>query len=127
MFMALLPLISSVVGKVVDRIPDPEAKAKAEREAMAAITAGLLDADKGQMEVNKVEAGHRSIFVAGWRPAIGWACALGVAYTVCRPIFIWMGADPNMPALDGVLWELTFGMLGMGALRSHDKLKGLTK
>ena len=127
MFMALLPLISSVVGKVVDRIPDPEAKAKAEREAIAAITNGLLAADKGQMEVNKVEAGHRSVFVAGWRPAIGWACALGVTYTVLRPIFIWAGADPSMPALDGVLWELTFGMLGMGALRSHDKMKGLSK
>ena len=127
MLMALLPLLSSVVGKVVDRIPDPEAKAKAEREAMAAITTGLLDADKAQTEVNKVEAGHRSIFVAGWRPAIGWACALGVTYTVLRPIFIWLGADTSMPALDGVLWELTFGMLGMGALRSHDKMKGLTR
>ncbi len=127
MFAALLPLISNVVGSIIDMIPDPEARAKAQREAMAAITRGLLDADKGQMEVNKVEAGHRSIFVAGWRPAIGWACALGVTYTVCRPIFIWMGADPAMPDLDDVLWELTFGMLGMGMLRSHDKIKGLTK
>ena len=127
MFATLLPLITVVVGKVVDMIPNPEARAAAEREALAAITQGLLDADKGQMEVNKVEAGHRSIFVAGWRPAIGWACALGVTYTVCRPILIWSGADPAMPMLDGVLWELTFGMLGMGALRSHDKMKGLTK
>ena len=127
MFAALLPLLTGVVGKVVDMIPNPEARAKAEREALAAITQGLLDADKGQMEVNKVEAGHRSIFVAGWRPAIGWACALGVTYTVVRPILIWLGADPSMPALDNVLWELTFGMLGMGALRSHDKMKNLTK
>jgi hypothetical protein len=127
MFAALLPLITTVVGSLVDRIPDPEARAKAERDALAAITTGLLDADKAQIDVNKVEAGHRSIFVAGWRPAIGWACALGVTYTVLRPIFIWMGADPAMPSLDSVLWELTFGLLGMGALRSHDKMKGLTK
>jgi len=126
MFAELLPLIGNVVNKIVDRIPDPEARAQAEREAMAAITQGLLDADKSQTEVNKIEAGHRSIFVAGWRPAIGWACALGVVYTVIRPIIMWAtGAD--MPSLDNVLWELTFGMLGMGALRSHDKIKGLTK
>ena len=127
MFAALLPLISNVVSGIIDRIPNGEEKAKAEREAMALITQGLLDADKAQVEVNKVEAGHRSVFIAGWRPAIGWSCALGVAYTVLRPIFIWLGADPLMPDLDAVLWELTFGMLGMGALRSHDKMKGLTK
>ncbi len=127
MLTALLPLLGGIVNKVVDRIPDPEARAKAEREAMAALTKGLLDADQGQMQVNKIEAAHRSIFVAGWRPAIGWSCALGVGYTVARPILIWMGADPVMPGLDSVLWELTFGMLGMGALRSHDKMKGLTK
>ena len=123
---ALIPLASSIIGKIVDRIPDPEARAKAEREAMAELTQGLLDADKGQMEVNKVEAGHRSVFVAGWRPAIGWACALGVTYTVARPIIEW-ATGSQMPSLDNVLWELTFGMLGMGALRSHDKMQGLTK
>jgi len=126
MLAALLPLAGEIIGKIVDRIPDPKARAKAEREAMAALTKGLLDADKAQIEVNKVEAGHRSIFVAGWRPAIGWACAGGVVYTVARPVIMWAtGAD--MPSLDAVLWELTFGMLGMGALRSHDKAKGITK
>lgn len=126
MFAALLPLISSVVGKVVDRIPDPEAKAKAEREAMAAITKGLLDADTAQIEVNKVEAGHRSVFVSGWRPACGWCLSFGVGYTVFHPLLV-LATDMALPPLDDVLWELMFGMLGMGALRSHDKMKGLTK
>jgi hypothetical protein len=126
MLAALLPLISTVVSGIVDRIPNPEEKSKAEREAMALITKGLLDADKGQMEVNKIEAGHRSVFVAGWRPAIGWACAFGVCYTVVHPLLI-LVTGLDLPKLDGVLWELTFGMLGMGALRSHDKMQGLTK
>ena len=124
--MALLPLISNVVGGIIDRIPNPEEKAKAEREAMAAITTGLLDADKAQVEVNKVEAGHRSVFVAGWRPAIGWSCAFGVTYTVVHPLLV-LVTGMDLPKLDDVLWELTFAMLGMGALRSHDKMKGLTK
>ena len=111
MFAALLPLISNVVGGIIDRIPNPEEKAKAEREAMAAITKGLLDADKGQMEVNKVEAGHRSVFVAGWRPAIGWACAGVLRHT-------WPVTQKDLPARAARLVNVTIEkMLHDG----HDK------
>ncbi len=133
MLAALLPLIGSVVGKIVDRIPDPEARAKAEREAMAAITQGLLDADKSQVEVNKIEAGHRSIFVAGWRPFCGWVAAFGMAYAfIIYPTMVWSSAmwfpDFPPPRLEtGELITVLMGMLGMGGLRSWDKKQGLTK
>lgn len=116
--------------KIVDKfIPDPEAKAKAELE----LRADLAEWDNAQQEVNKAEAAHRSIYVAGWRPGIGWACAgaLWFQYLI-TPIALWL-ADiaghplPKPPVLDDILWELMFGMLGMGGLRTYEKLKGVTK
>lgn len=85
-----------------------------------------------QIEVNKTEAQHASLFVAGWRPALGWVCGAGFAYQyVVRPLLPWVltvfGVDgvPPLPSLDGSLMELTFGMLGLGALRTFEKSKGV--
>lgn len=84
----------------------------------------------GQMEINKIEAGHRSIFVAGWRPAIGWVSAAGLAWTfVCGP-FVEFGArlfgfKGAMPIIDvAQLMTLVMAMLGMGVMRSYDKKQG---
>lgn len=80
-----------------------------------------------QVELNKVEAKHRSRFVAGWRPAIGWVCALGLfTVFVINPWMQWFGKQPvDMPL--SVMLELTLAMLGMGALRTFEKLKGVSK
>lgn len=85
----------------------------------------------GQIEVNKVEAAHPSVFVAGWRPAIGWISAVGLGWqfvlapfteTVAK-LFGWNGA---MPVVDSeALLMLILGMLGIGAQRSFDKAKGI--
>jgi hypothetical protein len=114
--------------KVIDKfVPDPAAKAKAEAE----LRADLLASDRAQMEVNKAEAANGSVFVAGWRPAIGWVCAAAVAYTyLLVPVGMWLSflvgkpiAKP--PVLDANLWELMFAMLGLGGLRTFEKIKGV--
>ncbi len=111
-------------------IPDPKAKAEAENDLRAA----LLQWDAGQNAVNAEEARHNSIFVAGWRPAIGWICAAALLYSYIVIPFttyvfaFWLGAPiPKMPVLDNNLWELMFGMLGLGGLRTYEKLKGIHK
>ena len=83
-----------------------------------------------QVELNKIEAAHRSIFVAGWRPAVGWICAAGVAWAYLgHPLFLWAaalfspGLDPPAIDTDG-LFELVLAMLGMAGLRSFEKAKG---
>jgi hypothetical protein len=93
-----------------------------------------MDADVrlalGQLEVNKAEAATDA-FRGGWRPAVGWCCALGLFYTfLLRPVLPWavaaFGADvPPMPAIDNEdLMVLLFGMLGLGGLRTFERVRG---
>jgi len=83
-----------------------------------------------QTEVNKVEAQHASVFVAGWRPFIGWTGGVGIAYTFVLAPFIEFvaraaGYTQEMPMPDaGQLMTLVTAMLGVGAMRSYDKMKG---
>ena len=120
----LLPLLGGVIDKVIpDRAAAEKAKLEMQAKLLDAATTGAL----AQIEVNKTEAGHQSVFVAGWRPAIGWICAAALAYSyMIVPLvgfsLTLMGQPvPRWPVLDGNLWELMFGMLGLGALRSYDK------
>lgn len=80
-----------------------------------------------QAEINKIEAQHRSIFVAGWRPAIGWVCAIGLAFPfVINPLVEWVGfAGPSID-MDRLM-ELVIALLGLGTLRTFEKLTGRTK
>ena len=121
---ALLPILGGVIDKVIpDKAAADKAKLEMQLKLLDAANAGAL----AQLEVNKVEAAHQSVFVAGWRPAIGWVCAAALAYSYMLVPFVGfafavMGKPmPKWPVLDGNLWELMFGMLGMGALRSYDK------
>jgi len=122
-----LPILDivNVVGKVVDRVvPDPAVKRELQLEL-----AKLADQEDarasqervGQMEVNKAEASNSNLFVAGWRPAIGWTCAAGFAYsTMLAPMFH-LGL-PDLTFLSSVL----LGMLGInGGLRTFEKVKGV--
>ena len=116
--------------KVLDKfVPDPEAKAKAETE----LRSSLQQWDKEQTDVNAVEAANPNIFVSGWRPMIGWVCALALAYQyLVTPLGMWVATSLHLavstpPKLDDSLWQLMFGMLGMGGLRTYEKLKGVSK
>jgi hypothetical protein len=79
-----------------------------------------------QIEVNKVEAAHKSLFVAGWRPAIGWICGFALLYsTIVSPILgIWL----EVPEVDtSLLTTVLMGMLGLGAMRTFEKTKGVSR
>jgi len=85
----------------------------------------------GQIEVNKVEAAHSSVFVAGWRPFIGWVGGVGLGYTFVLAPFLeilvkTLGYAEPMPVVDSTsLMTLVLAMLGIGAQRSWDKTKGV--
>lgn len=117
--------IADAIGagmKVLDKfVADPDAKIKAEAELRDALFA--LDAK--QAETNTAEASNPNVFVSGWRPAIGWIGAAGLAYHfILNPILVGLGWT-SLPALDDMLFELIFAMLGMGGLRTYEKLKGV--
>lgn len=130
--MSLLELIP-FVGKVLEKvIPDPQAKAAAQIKLLELQQTGELaklaaetKLAEGQLEINKVEAGNASLFVSGWRPSIGWLCSLSLAYQfLIRPLLVTFGHEA--PALDmGDLLTILLGMLGLGGLRSFEKVKGV--
>jgi len=83
-----------------------------------------------QTKINEIEAGHRSIFVAGWRPFIGWICGFALAYNfVIRDLFIWILQPQEIPPALQMehLMTVLLGMLGLGGLRTYEKLKDKTK
>ena len=86
MFAALLPAILPMITDVVGRFlpEDKEARAKAERQIEKQLATHLAKIDLAQLDINKQEAAHRSLFVAGWRPFIGWSCGIALAWTYCR-------------------------------------------
>lgn len=129
--------IVETVGKVADDLfTSDEERIKAELEAYTAET----DRAALQTEVNKVEASHSSIFVAGWRPAIGWIGAGAMGYQfIVYPFLTWgwalmqanewipltLAAPPILPT--DALWIILTGILGLGAARSFDKKIGTAK
>lgn len=131
--MAFDPLtaVLNVGGKIIDRVwPDPTEKAKAQLALFQLQQSGELQEIAGQLEVNKVEAASNSLFVAGWRPWIGWVCGIALfSDYVVRPFFMWgtslFHRPTDYPMLNlADLLPLVFGMLGMAAARSYDKSQG---
>jgi hypothetical protein len=132
--MALDPVtaVLDIGGKLIDRMwPDPAQAATAKLELIKLQQSGDLAQMTGQLEINKVEAASNSTFVSGWRPAIGWVCALALLYQyLVRPLAVAMFAAvghplPVMPGLDENLWQLMMAMLGMGGLRTFEKVQGV--
>jgi hypothetical protein len=123
-----LALAPKLIDLLVPLIPDPGAREK----ALQSILGMLQEADQQQVSVNRQEAQHASLFVAGWRPAIGWTCAAALAFEfLLSPLGQWIGfmvghPIPKPPTLSEHLWELLMGMLGLGALRSLEKIKRAT-
>lgn len=133
--------IADVALKVIDRfVPDPKAKAAA-AQALAELDNAqlmkLLDIDaqqaQGQLEVNKAEAAHSSIFVAGWRPFVGWGCGVAFIYHfLLQPFMAFALANTGhavvLPAFDiDAMFTVLMGILGLGGLRSVEKIKGVGK
>lgn len=134
MWNLLIPALGAIFDKV---IPDPQAAADAKLKAMELAQRGelaVLDADMklalGQMEINKVEA-TTDLFRGGWRPAVGWTCVFGLVYQfLLQPLLPWVAAVfgghvPPLPAIDNeTLMVLLTGMLGLGGLRTFERVKG---
>ena len=109
--------------------PDPEKKREAEMELMRMAADGELKQVIAQLEINAREAAHPSVWVAGWRPGFGWAGVAGFTYaTILQPLLAWLSVVKGWPAppelnLD-LLWVVVTGLLGIGGLRSIEKVKG---
>lgn len=83
-----------------------------------------------QTKINEIEAGHRTVFVAGWRPFIGWVCGVALAYNfVVRDLFIWITKTTDAPPALQMehLMTVLLGMLGLGGLRTFEKIKDKVK
>lgn len=134
-FTALL----DIGGKVIDRVlPDPAAKQAAQIELLKLAQTGELarltaetDLAQGQIAVNQAEATNGATFVSGWRPFVGWVCGSGLGLQfLISPLLSWgaaMAGHPvAVPSLDlSTLLTLLAGMLGLGGLRTVEKLSGV--
>ena len=119
------------VGNVLDEL---FTSTEEKEQAKAVLEKLRQQPDVLQVELNKVEAGHRSVFVAGWRPFIGWVCGFGFAYHyILQPFLAFtllaLGVDlPALPEFDmNALQTVMMGMLGLGTLRTWEKLQGKAK
>jgi hypothetical protein len=118
------------VSQILDKfVADKDLKLKLQHE----LSQELHKANLAQIEVNKTEAQHRSVFVAGWRPFTGWVCASALAYHfIVEPVIIFVLSffeiQLTLPTFDmGSLLTVLMGMLGLGGLRTFEKSKGITK
>lgn len=123
------------VGKtLLDRFgPEDKAeRAKAEAEFLRMASEGDLKKVLAQLEINAREAAHPSVWVSGWRPAFGWCGAVAFLYaTIGQPLLAWYAATRGLPVpptlnMD-LLWAVITGLLGIGGLRSVEKIKGAAK
>ena len=134
MLQLLIPAVTSILDKI---IPDPQAAAEAKLKALDMAQRGeLAELDKdlrlalAQTDINKAEA-STDVFRGGWRPFCGWICGAGLAYTfLLRPLLPWVAQVfglnvPPLPSIDSdALMALLFGMLGLGGLRTFERVKG---
>lgn len=136
MWPQILPLLGGLLDKL---LPDPQAAADAKLKMLDLAQKGelaQLDADvrlaTGQVEVNKTEAASASLFVSGWRPFVGWTCGLAFFFKFAGGPLLFMvaqafGRHIELPQVDySELWPVLIGMLGLGAYRSYEKVKGVS-
>lgn len=120
LFTGIGGLIQTIKGTVS---PDKQAELLAQAQVLE------QQAMQAQADINKIEASSVSIFVAGWRPFIGWVCGLGLLYgTIGKPVIELVvrifGYQGELPVIDSATLQTTmFGMLGLGAMRTVEKVR----
>ena len=118
---SIADLVNTAIGKIW---PD---KTEQEKQQLAAAVMVV----QGQIDINKEEAKNPSLFVSGWRPSVGWVCSAGLAVQfLILPMAQWslilMGKNVTLPSLDlEVLITMLGGMLGLGGLRTAEKIRGV--
>lgn len=127
-------LIGPVTGLLDKFIEDKDQKAKLAHDIATMSEKHAQQIALAQIEVNKAEASSGSLFKGGWRPAVGWTCAIAFLYHFILKDLIIFGCAiagielPVLPEFDmGTLLTVLGGMLGIGSLRTYEKQKGLTK
>lgn len=131
--MGLDPIsnIASAVKGIIDKfVPDANEKMKMQLELATKEIVQEHERLLAQANINLEEAKNPSLFVSGWRAAAGWVCVLGLAYTfLFHPYMVWIATlasfAPPPPIESGLLQYLLGAMLGIGGLRSFDKMKGV--
>jgi hypothetical protein len=130
-----IPSMISAGLTVIDKlVPDADAKNRAKEAFELEILKLATSESATQAQVNAVEASHASLFVAGWRPFCGWVSALGFAWaTLGQPIFSWvyvLSTHQPAPVVElpmDVLMTTLLGLLGLGSLRTIERLKGVAR
>jgi len=126
-------LIGPVTGLLDKFIEDKDKKNQIAYELSTMAEKHAQELLKGQIEVNKAEAAHKSLFVAGWRPAIGWVCVLGMAgnfitIPITNMILELMGSSVTVPLIPTAeMMPILMGMLGLGAMRTVEKTKNVQR
>ena len=125
-------LLTSILPSLLDKLfPDPEKANEAKLKLLELQQSGALaelqaqtDLAKGQLAINAEEAKSANLFVSGWRPSVGWCCSIALFYEfLARPVAIGLGYG-SFPDLDmGDLNSLLFALLGIGGLRTIEKIK----
>ena len=128
--MSIAETLTGVAGKVLDKfVQDKDLKAKLDHE----LNMAFHEANLAQTEINKVEAASQSMFVAGWRPFVGWTCGVALMYHfLLLPLLHFIlkatGNEVELPEFDfSHLSTILMGMLGLGGLRTYEKLRGVSR
>ena len=131
--MNLTSLIAPVSGLLDKFIEDKDKKNALAHEIATMAEKHAQELAKAQIEVNKTEAAHKSLFVAGWRPAVGWVCVMGMASNflvipVANFALAMASSTVIVPILDLTqMMPVLMGMLGLGAMRTMEKTKGVQR
>jgi hypothetical protein len=127
-----ISILLDIGSKVIDRVfPDPAAAASAKLELIKLQQSGDLAVMAGQMKINEIEAGNASLFVSGWRPAIGWVCGAACAWNWIGLPMVKIGLGllaiklELAPANLTEMMPILLGMLGLGGLRTLEKVQGV--
>jgi len=126
-------LIGPVTSLLDKFIEDKDQKAKLAHEVATMAEKHALELSRAQLDVNKAEAQHRSIFVSGWRPAVGWVCVLGMAgnfmvIPFSNFVLALLEIPVKIPLIDtATMMPVLMGMLGLGTLRTYEKKAGVSK
>lgn len=133
MLNLLTSLVTPVSGLLDKFIEDKDQKAALAHEIATLADKQANEQAVAQIQLNSVEAAHKSMFVAGWRPAVGWVCALAMLLNFILIPFINLGLEfggltLKLDLIDmETMMPVLFGMLGLGGMRTAEKIKGVQR